>query len=52
MTKHEYKSASNRSHLRMLTTSLKVAFPVEDSGSFASLLAAFDRFEREPSRTR
>jgi hypothetical protein len=30
-------------HLRLLSDNLKTAFPVQDSGSFASLLARLDR---------
>jgi hypothetical protein len=40
-------STDIRAHQRMIKRRLKVMFPVEDSGSFASLLAALDNQEAD-----
>jgi hypothetical protein len=45
VAQHTSASTEVRAHQRMLKRRLKVMFPVEDSGSFASLLAALDNQE-------
>ena len=42
---YRHASGRQREHLRMLRNTLRVAFPVSDAGSFASLLSQLDTHE-------
>lgn len=48
MARRKPDSVVVRVHRAVLRRSLRAVLPVEDTGSFASLLEAFDKFEREP----
>ena len=52
MTQRKSDGPHTHAQLRLLTRKLKVMLPIEDNGSFASLLAALDSAGSQPQRKR